>query len=136
MKYTKTFKNIIEYFLFKTGENWATPNISVIENDMNIKYKSKQVQMISFSFDRNVHSVPLGTTWFEWYQIGGAIANFDLMIGNDNNLGDFLQGVGGYDGTIIHGAGMPLIDNNNKQINWLDEIQDGMTYDWDYSIFP
>jgi hypothetical protein len=135
MKYTKIFKNIIEYSLFKTGENWAAPNVSIIATNMGMKYKSEHVQIISFSFDSNVHSVPLGTTWFEWYQMGGEIANYDVMMGDYNNLGDYLQGVGGYDATIIQGAGASLDDNNNNNVYWLDEIQDGMTYNWDYSGF-
>ena len=134
MKYTKIFKNIIEYSLFKTGENWVAPNISIIENNMNVKCKSKQVQMISFSFDSNTYSVPLGTTWFEWYQMGGAITNFNLIMDNRQNLGDYLQEFKGYDTTIMQGAGAPLKDNNSN-VDWLDEIQDGMVYNWDYSIF-
>lgn len=135
MKYTKIFKNIIEYCLFKTGENWVAPNISIITTNMGIKYKSKQVQIISFSFSGNVYSVPLGTTWFEWHQMGGTIANYDVIMDGYNNLGDYLQGDGGYDAAIVRGAGVPLNDNNNKLVDWLDEIQDDMTYNWDYSGF-
>ena len=135
MKYTKIFKNIIEYSLFKTGENWAAPNVSTIATNMGMKYKSEHVQIISFSFDSNTYNVPLGTTWFEWYLMGGAIANFDIMMGNYNNLGDWLQGLGGYDAPIMQGAGAPLCDNNNNQVDWLEEIQDGMTYNWNYSGF-
>jgi hypothetical protein len=132
---SKIFKNIIEYSLFKTGGNWVAPNISIIANNMSMKCKSEQVQIISFSFDSNVYSVPLGTTWFEWYQMGGAITNFNLIMDNNQNLGDYLQEFMGYDTTIRQGDGAPLKDDNNNNVDWLDEIQDGMVYNWDYSIF-
>ena len=119
MKYTKIFKTESDYELFKEGDDWITPNISVTEENVSIKYN---IIEITFTFLGNSYRVPKGTTWIEWYQMGGAIANGSFYAPEESSSN--------FNNDILTNAGAHLCTNNGNGniVSYMDEIQDNMAY--------
>lgn len=86
MKYTKIFDTDNDYELFKKGDNWITPNISVTEENISIKYTEKLFPAYLVTGENGEKGIKIYKYLSEKYSSNSAMLTSNEQIYVDGNL--------------------------------------------------